>query len=70
MGTPLLLEKRKGILLYLLFLRLVGKSLSTLCSTSLQYLSTCGGSHSLTETVYFALLSFLGLIGSFHDFFS
>ena len=50
--------------------RLVRKSLATFCSTSLQHLSTCGGSHSLTETVYFALLSFLGLISSFHDLFS
>ncbi len=69
MGTPLLLYEGKEFVLAI-YSKLVGKSLSTLCSTSLQYLSTCGGSHSLTETVYFALLSFLGLIGSFHNVFS
>lgn len=45
----------------------MSKSLSAFCSTSLQHLSACGGRHSLTETVYFALLSFLGLIRSFHN---
>ena len=47
--------------------RLVGQSLSTLCSTSLQYLSACGRSHSLAEAVYFTSLSLFGLIGSLHD---
>ncbi len=51
-----------------IFRVLVGQSLTALCSTSFQNLSTCGGSHSLTEAVYFALLSFLGLISSFHNF--
>ncbi len=45
----------------------MGKSFSTLCATALQHLSACRGSHSLTETVYFALLSFLGLESSFHN---
>ena len=45
----------------------MGQSLSALVSTSLEYVSTCGRCHSLTETVYFTLLSFLGLISSFHD---
>lgn len=47
--------------------RLVGQSLSTLCSTSLQHLSACGRSHSLAEAVYFTSLSLFGLIGSLHD---
>ena len=45
----------------------MGQSLSALISSSFQNSSTCGGSHSLTESVYFALLSFLGLVGSFHN---
>ena len=57
------LQNQQGGFLF----RLVGQSLSTLVSTSLQYVSACGRCHSLTETVYFALLSFLGLISSFHD---
>ncbi len=80
MANPLLsarLCERKGILPYFIslermillhFRRLVGQSLSALISTSFQYLSTGSGSHSLTETVYFALLSFLGLESSFHNF--
>ena len=50
--------------------RLVGKSLSALCSSSLQNLSSSGRSHSLTEAVYFAFLSLFRLIGSFHNLFS
>ena len=57
------LQNQQGGFLF----RLVGQSLSTLVSTSLQYVSACGRCHSLTETVYFALLSFLGLISSFHN---
>jgi hypothetical protein len=49
---------------------LVGQSLSALVSTSFQYVSACRRCHSFTEAVYFALLSFLGLISSFHDIFS
>ena len=46
---------------------LVGKTLTALISAALQHLSACRRSHSLTEAVYFTSLSFLGLIGSFHD---
>ena len=45
----------------------MSKSLSAFISTSLQHLSASRRSHSLTETVHFALLSFLGLISSFHN---
>ena len=45
----------------------MGKSLSTLISAVLQHLSASRRCHSLTETVYFASLSFLGLVGSFHN---
>jgi len=70
MGNPFLDKKsRKGAFVLLIY-RLVGKSLSALISASFQNLSSCGGSHSLTEAVYFALLSFLGLISSFHNLFS
>ena len=44
----------------------MGKSLSTLISTTFQNLSASRRSHSLTETVYFASLSFFGLVRSFH----
>ncbi len=69
MANPFLREKERN-LGHFSALSLVGKSLSSLCSTSFQYFSACGGCHSLTETVYFALLSFLGLESSFHDVFS
>ena len=47
--------------------QLVGQSLSALVSTSFQHVSTCRRCHSFTEAVYLALLSFLGLISSFHN---
>ena len=47
--------------------QLVGQSLSTLVSTSFQHVSACRRCHSFTEAVYLALLSFLGLISSFHN---
>ena len=55
-------------MLHFLYWELVGKSLSTFCSASLENFSSCGRCHSLTETVYFALLSLFGLISSFHNF--
>ena len=48
----------------------MGQSLSALIATTLQNLSASGRCHSLTETVYFALLSLFGLISSFHNTFS
>jgi hypothetical protein len=50
--------------------RLVGQSLAALIATTLQNLSASGRCHSLTEAMYFALLSFFGLECSFHDTFS
>lgn len=50
--------------------RLVGQSLSALIAATLQNLSACRRCHSLTETMYLALLSFFGLISSFHNTFS
>ena len=47
------------------FLR--GKFFTTLVSSSLQDVSAALRRHSLTESVDFTSLSFLGLIGSFHD---
>ena len=47
--------------------QLVGQSLSALVSTSFQHVSACRRCHSFTEAVYLALLSFLGLISSFHN---
>ena len=45
----------------------MGQSLSALVSTSFQHVSACRRCHSFTEAVYLALLSFLGLISSFHN---
>ena len=75
MANPFLWEKERNCYLFSIFVfqkrrELVGKSLSSLCSTSLQNLSACRRCHSLTETVYFTSLSFLGLISSFHNLFS
>ena len=77
MANPLLLDKRKGIVVICLILvfqrsarklrELVGQSLSALSATSLENLSACGRCHSLTETVYFAFLSLFRLIRSFHN---
>ena len=77
MANPLLLDKRKGIVVIFLILvfqrsahrlySLVGQSLSALSATSLEYLSSCRRCHSLTETVNFAFLSLFGLIRSFHN---
>ena len=46
----------------------MGKSFSTLVTTTLQYVSACRRGHSFTETVYFASLSFFGLVRSLHNF--
>ena len=48
----------------------MGQSLAALIATTLQNLSASGRCHSLTEAMYFALLSFFGLECSFHDTFS
>ena len=40
---------------------------SALSSAAGKHFSAALGGHSLTETVNFALLSFLGLVGSFHN---
>lgn len=50
--------------------RLLGKLLSSLVSSSLQNISSAFRRHSFSESVYFASLSFLGLVRSFHDCFS
>ena len=70
MGKPFLYKKGKEFVFIIHLKRLVSKSLSALCSTSLQHLSACGRCHSLTETVYFTSLSLFGLIRSFHFSFS
>ena len=45
----------------------VGKTSSTLGASSLENFSTVSGCHSFSETVFLFSLSFLRLIGSFHD---
>ena len=46
---------------------LCGKAVTTLVSASCKRSATAGGLHSGSETVNFASLSFLGLVGSFHN---
>ena len=58
--------KLEAIVLFCPFF-LVGQSLSAFISTAFQHVSSCGRRHSLTESVHFASLSFLGLIRSFHN---
>lgn len=43
--------------------------MTTFVAASFQNVPAALGLHSLSETVYFASLSFFGLICSFHDFF-
>ena len=45
----------------------VSKSCSALCTSSLQYFSAVGSSHTLSETVLHFSLAFLRLIGSDHN---
>ena len=73
MANPFLrISKERNFVKYSYFLkgRLVGQSLATLIATTFQNLSASRRCHSLTETVYFALLSLFGLECSFHDTFS
>ena len=48
-------------------LRLCTELLSALISSSLQHLSSGGGSHSLSESVYLTSLSLFRLVSSFHS---
>ena len=68
MANPLLLKKGKEFASIRFQFRLVGQSLSALISTSFQHSSAGSRSHSLSKAVYFASLSFLGLISSFHNY--
>ena len=47
--------------------RLVGKSLSALCTSSLQNVSAVGSLHSLSETMLFLSLTLFGLVSSEHN---
>ena len=45
----------------------IGQTSSSLGASSLENFSTVRGCHSFSETVFLISLSFLGLIGSFHE---
>ena len=45
---------------------LVGESLSSLCTSSLENVSSVSGLHSLAETVLFLALELLGLVSTKH----
>ena len=47
--------------------RLVGQSLSALCTSSLQNVSAVGSLHSLSETMLFLSLTLFGLVSSEHN---
>ena len=66
MANPFLLKGKEFASIRFQF-RLVGQSLSALITASFKHSSACGSRHSLAEAVYLALLSFLGLISSFHN---
>ena len=47
--------------------RLVGQSLSALCTSSLQNVSAVGSLHSLSETMLLLSLTLFGLVSSEHN---
>ena len=55
------------IILSYVTVRLVGQSLSALCTSSLQNVSAVGSLHSLSETMLFLSLTLLGLVSSEHN---
>ena len=48
------------------FYQLIGQSFSAFCTSSLQYVSSVGSSHSLSEAVLFLSLTLFGLVSSEH----
>ena len=52
---------------YYVIVRLVGQSLSALCTSSLQNVSAVGSLHSLSETMLFLSLTLFGLVSSEHN---
>ena len=55
------------IILSYVTVRLVGQSLSALCTSSLQNVSAVGSLHSLSETMLFLSLTLFGLVSSEHS---
>ena len=55
------------IILSYVVVRLVGQSLSALCTSSLQNVSAVSSLHSLSETMLFLSLTLLGLVSSEHN---
>ena len=55
------------IILNYVVVRLVGQSLSALCTSSLQNVSAVGSLHSLSETVLLFSLTLFGLVSSEHS---
>ena len=52
---------------YSLFLKLISKSCSAFCASSLENLSAVSGSHSLSEAVLLLSVDLFGLICSEHS---
>ena len=55
------------IILNYVVVRLVGQSLSALCTSSLQNVSAVSSLHSLSETMLFLSLTLFGLVSSEHN---
>ena len=55
------------IILSYVTVRLVGQSLSALCTSSLQNVSAVGSLHSLSETMLLLSLTLFGLVSSEHN---
>ena len=55
------------IILSYVAVRLVGQSLSALCTSSLQNVSAVGSLHSLSETMLLLSLTLFGLVSSEHN---
>ena len=54
------------VFMFLELSKLVGQSFSAFSTSSLEYVSSVGSSHSLSETVLFLSLTLFRLIGSKH----
>ena len=52
---------------YYVVIKLVGQSLSALCTSSLQNVSAVGSLHSLSETMLLLSLTLFGLVSSEHN---
>ena len=60
------MRKTSAVYVFWNFQKLIGQSFSAFCTSSLEYVSSVGSSHSLSETVLFLSLTLLRLVSSKH----